>query len=498
MLPRRPRLGLDLPLTRTRKRSDAAPSSYTPVKERVPSLHEDHPYVHTSVFRRGQIEIHVRSPYTKVVKQGQESSRYLPVFSENSKVEGTVVLDVGAATRGRLTISIEGAFVFLSPHMKVGDHSVDVHRTSAHRHVFFLSSVVAPVTAMDNQRSSSSLREAFASSVRPRRERRPSQTDIRLNLKHFPFSFDLPHSTRAGEELPPTFSSVVMGQTGTHSRAYVERAEVAYKIVATWEPMKENDHISLEAPILFEPDTDFQSLDGLELERESWLEKPLDSDRPIPFTCAVALPDPPSFSRSGTIPYFVVFTTTPRSTTLAHEIIADATVAVSLVRQITIDGPPVASSLSLSPTSRTSRSSGEPDLPSPAPPRRLFKRAVKSAPPILMRTPPGPKRLGVPPPPDKPLPRLPGEWLSETRTLQTDVSVGFPKRPRMRVEPHQRHPSLSAHNALPDGLYKGKIQLDKHMLPAFKWTGLSIKYFLDVSVAFGQDAVRGRVPIRLV
>lgn len=76
---------------------------------------------------------------------------------------------------------------------------------------------------------------------------------------------------------------------------------------------------------------------------------------------------------------------------------------------------------------------------------------------------------------DKPLPQLPSPGMSESRALQTDVSIGFPKRPRYRCEPGRKHPSLEAHKSLPDGLYKGKIQLDKHLLPAFDWSGLRVK-----------------------
>ena len=76
---------------------------------------------------------------------------------------------------------------------------------------------------------------------------------------------------------------------------------------------------------------------------------------------------------------------------------------------------------------------------------------------------------------DKPLPQLPPPGMSESRALQTDVSIGFPKRPRYRCEPGHKHPSLEAHKSLPDGLYKGKIQLDKHLLPAFDWPGLRVK-----------------------
>jgi len=97
----------------------------------------------------------------------------------------------------------------------------------------------------------------------------------------------------------------------------------------------------------------------------------------------------------------------------------------------------------------------------------------------------------------KALPALPTEGMFESRALCTDVCVGFPKRPRTRVEPHQRHPSLEAHSALPDGLYRGKMQLDRQMLPSVAWSGLTVKYFIEVSVLFGQDELRARVPIRL-
>ena len=76
---------------------------------------------------------------------------------------------------------------------------------------------------------------------------------------------------------------------------------------------------------------------------------------------------------------------------------------------------------------------------------------------------------------EKPLPQLPPANIVESRVLHTDVSIGFPKRPRYRVEPHQRHPSLETYKALPDGLYKGRIQLEKHMIPSFDWVGLRVK-----------------------
>ena len=78
---------------------------------------------------------------------------------------------------------------------------------------------------------------------------------------------------------------------------------------------------------------------------------------------------------------------------------------------------------------------------------------------------------------DKPLPPIPAgkQGISDTRILQTDVCVGFPKRPRNRIQPHEQHPSIDAHTSLPDGLYKGKLQLNKNMLPTIDWAGLVVK-----------------------
>lgn len=187
--------------------------------------------------------------------------------------------------------------------------------------------------------------------------------------------------------------------------------------------------------------------------------------------------------RASSIPLYVVFTTKPRSPSLAHEILADATITVSLTRQVNIDTIPISpSATSLqSPNSPSSSSSShsvsgsENDVSSYILQHktRLMKRMVNSAPPILSR-----RKLKLPAhlPPvgvrtaevDRP------EGFSGTRTLYTDVCVGFPKRPRIRVEPGQ-HPPLNALAQLPDGLYKSKLQLNKHMIPSINWGDLSVK-----------------------
>lgn len=52
----------------------------------------------------------------------------------------------------------------------------------------------------------------------------------------FPFSFDLPSGRQPGQELPPTFSTSTLVASGTRGRAFVEKAEVNYKVTAIWEP----------------------------------------------------------------------------------------------------------------------------------------------------------------------------------------------------------------------------------------------------------------------
>lgn len=198
----------------------------------------------------------------------------------------------------------------------------------------------------------------------------------------------------------------------------------------------------------------------------------------------VTLPCPGNFIRGSTIPFYVVFTTVPTSSSLVRDIASNATTSVSLIRQVTVSDSP---SLPSSPPPTPSSSSGDSDTFSPGRKRilstkKMLSRAAKSATTALSRT----SRIAevtIPdvPTEDKPLPRIPSTELaafSESRTLQTDVVVGFPKRPRGRVN-HDRRASLADHggSSLPDGLYKGRLQLpsEKNMLPGLDWPGLSVE-----------------------
>ncbi|EJF59724.1 hypothetical protein DICSQDRAFT_88794 [Dichomitus squalens LYAD-421 SS1] len=490
-------------------RVDPNASQDTPVS--APAvLPADLDYPHNSVFRAAQLEIHVRSPSVKIHRAANYDIRSLPVFGDHDKVAGTVLLDVNlCGTPGRLTTFLSGSFFYTSPNMfqeKHDDYDFAHVEKEKTRHVFFTTSDSRPTGELDSPRSTTSLRDAFTAGMRGRRERRPSQTSIRGALRPFPFVFEIPRPEQSGQELPPTFSSVATGEWGPRARPGVEHAEVSYSVTAVWESADGSERVLVEAPVIYQPDPGFQSLDGSAMKPESWLEIPLKSDRSLPFTCAVTLPHPASFSRSSSISYFVVFTTTPRSAPLAREIAADATVSVSLSRVVRIDS--ITPRYPLTPLSSTpSTSSDEADMP-PVASKRLLRRVVKSHGSTVQsssRRIAGaslPRRAETPShrdtsPKDKPLPQLPAPSISESRALYTDVSIGFPKRPRYRMEPGQKHPSLEVHKLLPDGLYKGKIQLEKHMLPAFDWAGIRVKYYLDVSVIFGQDQVRARVPVRI-
>lgn len=202
------------------------------------------------------------------------------------------------------------------------NESESVPQSSQKKHVFFSASTVIPVSPVSDSalsfptRSSSrsALREAFAASVR----RRPSFASLNSPVspaspirgdRSYPFSFDLPRGTRSREEIPPTFSA----PRNTSESRESSTCAVEYKILVSWEPSDSSDPASMEVPFLLLPDADFQSWDGVASEQESWLEMPLRTDRPMPFKCAVTLPTSVTFSRSSSIPYFVVFTTTPRS-----------------------------------------------------------------------------------------------------------------------------------------------------------------------------------------
>ncbi|KAG1745185.1 hypothetical protein EDB19DRAFT_1692879 [Suillus lakei] len=410
---------------------------------------------HVSSFRSLLLDMQLYSPSIKMVKQvGLDGMISCPVFGDHDKVEGKVVLDPNCSQSGRLAISIEGVFEYVSVKENLDDESVQEPKFSKHRHIFLSSSAIIPISPIPDQFSV--VCDVFGVPQLP--------TGSSLNSpasRSCEFSFEIPRGSRPGEEMPPTFcASMPCDKRGGLS--LVEKAEL-------WEPsdMLETSGM-LEVPILFQPDTDFQSMDGSNIAPELWLEMPLQPERSIPFHCAVTLPRPQTFSRRTSVPYFVVFTTKPRCAVLAREIAADATIAVSLVRKVTI----------------------KPQLPPTSPDTTQLTKTVATAMVRVPKTPEEPFSAAVR---YKPLPELPQVSFSETRTIKTQVSVGFPKRPR-----HPNDPGGSECQAyLPDGLYKGKFRLSKDIIPGVDWPGVSVKYYLDVTVLFRQDALRACVPIRV-
>ena len=220
----------------------------------------------------------------------------------------------------------------------------------------------------------------------------------------------------------------------------------------------------------------------------------------------ITLPNPASFSKNSQIPFFVVFTTQPRSKTLCREIAADATIAVSLLRTVTVNIQrpcTIVSSPYTAPLTHQ-KGQGSPSAWSVGPNLEEFdswstattilKRMVKSTPPRLTKSSSYNdvrttfsinKEL-----PPLPLPSLPSAGAhAETRILETRMSIGFPKRPRNACA-HNEHPSLEAHVALPDGLYKGKINLSPQLLPSIDWAGLNVKVSYIALDPMGTTVVR--------
>ena len=185
-----------------------------------------------------------------------------------------------------------------------------------------------------------------------------------------------------------------------------------------------------------------------------------------------------------------MFTTQPRSKALCREIAADATIAVSLIRKVTVNiqrpctivsppySAPVTHQKGHGPPSAWTMGSNLEEGDSRSTAATILKR-IKSTPPRLMKSSSYTdlrsafsvnKELPALPPPSPPS----AVAFTEARTLQTRMSIGFPKRPRSACAPDE-HPSLEAHTALPDGLHKGRVDLNPQLLPSIDWAGLNVK-----------------------
>ncbi|KAJ7211225.1 hypothetical protein GGX14DRAFT_623930 [Mycena pura] len=450
---------------RTRSKSDAFPPSSMPtLPVSTPS------YSHVSSYRSMQMELLIYSPSVKVVPSAWNANHTLPVFGDHDVVGGKAILNPSCQS-GRLLLTIEGAFTYTSTEKTGSTSPTYAPLPEKRRHVFFSASKTIQISPSDSPRSA--FRDVFVL------KRRPSGSNIKsmeLEPRVYPFAFELPRSQRSGEEIPPTFCS---------SDPKCAPFEVVYKVAAAWESSDITENPSfLDVPILLHADADFHSLDEQGNNSSSWLEMPLKSDRPMSFRCAVTLPTSVTFSRASSIPYFVIFTTTPRASMLAREIASDATISITVFSQVTITEPTV---LPITPPQTPlSEDSSLESLPfqqsrGPKILRRVRSRATDDS----------DSR-------EKALPRLPTQTtFSETQTFYNGICIGFPKRPRHQ-QSNDKHPPLQAHQALPDGLHKSKIPLNADMLPSIDWAGVSVKYYMDISVLFGQDELRARVPLRII
>lgn len=175
-----------------------------------------------------------------------------------------------------------------------------------------------------------------------------------------------------------------------------------------------------------------------------------------------------TFARRSGIPYFAVFKTISRSADLAKEIASDATISVSLIRQVVVTtaAPPMPLHPVYTPESLT----GHSDLNPPRP----YKSFLRSGHSKFVQALKGlDNNLGLC---EKALPSLPTRIIfSESRILQNRIWIGFPKRPRCQIHSPGGHPSLNSQASLPDGLHKSEIKLPEGILPSISWEGVRVK-----------------------
>lgn len=126
--------------------------------------------------------------------------------------------------------------MYSSTHVE-GDIVPECSRNPGKRkHVFFSSSTAIAVSPSPETNSPRSFREAFI-------KRRPSASSLNLNVttveRSFPFSFELPLSCRAGEEMPPSFTGSM--DPGPSS----ESIDVTYKVKVVWEAANASENPSV-------------------------------------------------------------------------------------------------------------------------------------------------------------------------------------------------------------------------------------------------------------
>jgi hypothetical protein len=174
------------------------------------------------------------------------------------------------------------------------------------------------------------------------------------------------------------------------------------------------------------------------------------------------MPNPVTFQRSGVLPYFIVFTTTPRSIGLSKLIASHSRITVSFLRCISVSETP-----ETPPTPPLTPSSDDSDGASGPKKSRVLRRihSANKFSPKSEQASSNNAQSG----------HLLQVVYSDTTTIMKKEFLGFPKRPRARVAPNTTHPSLEDQIGLPDGLLKDGFNLSAGMLPSTDWMGLNIK-----------------------
>ncbi|KAF7316195.1 hypothetical protein MIND_00137700 [Mycena indigotica] len=452
-----------------------SPKSPIPAPTYTPS------YPRVSSFRSPQLEVLLYSPHVATEHSSWPMNRTVPIYADHDSVSGKIIMDPSCRS-GRISLVLTGTFSV----RRVAQKTINDVKPEPQRYIFFYASRTIEVTSDSAPSSPNSLRSVF------RRKGRASTASF--ETRTFPFVFDLGQN-HPEKMLPGTFCS-----SGSTSMP----VELSYQLMATWTPSLLTYQSSIiQIPIILQPDPEFHSIDGSPGKQDSWLEIPLKAQRPVPVRCAITLPSTLTFSRTSSIPFFVVFTTTPRSASLAREIATDATISISVTSQFFWREEEQPSALDPTATMHSS------DSRSSRMKRKVVKRmrsattfwsnrsvdldgdeslasSSMSESPQLKSLP----SLTPPPPPPKP------SIYSDTQLVHKTMVIGFPKRPRHGSN-GKAHPSLDAHRSLPDGLFKDKIPLKPDMLPSINWGGITLKYFFEVSVSMGTDELKARVLLRI-
>ncbi|KAJ7635239.1 hypothetical protein FB45DRAFT_1057120 [Roridomyces roridus] len=450
-------------------------------------------YSSVSSFRSPQFEVLLYSAST-VTSGGY---RDVPAYGVDDVVRGKIIVDP-SCREGRIALTVSGTVTYTPRRESTSD------KPKKERHIFYSSSsiihIAAPTESYDPPRSA--FRQVFSFRRRSGRARAESG----LYTRAHPFAFDLANDERSAGGIIPSTSSAA---GGAPSMPF----EVTYHVMASWAPLIITEQPSvLTIPIIIQPESEFHAVNGFVEKPKPWLEIPLKGHRSVPFQCAVTLPEPMSFSRTSSVPYFVVFTTAPRSKTLAREIAADATISISVSSQLRITEvlSPFAKAATfvVSTTDISESSESRSSLSSRFKPKFDMKRIkhVRSSKSSLWASASQPSQPSLAESDGtstnmtaRDLPPLPPRLttFSAVQTIYSKICLGFPKRPRQAGAGSGSHPSLATQRSLPDGLHKDCIPLHPRMLASFQRNGVSLKYYLEVSVSIGQDELRANIPIRI-